>query len=95
MYFALPEGWTGPIPSSFQAWPIVGAFKHGGAIPDEGNQLEAFLSAHGVSIILIDPNFPRAPFWISLLQAQGAQVEETDGVVLVRRSPAKTSLMHD
>ena len=90
MYFALPEGWTGPIPSSFQAWPILEAFRRGSAIPNEGNQLNAFLSAHGVSTILIDPIFPRAGFWTSLLQAQGARVEEIDGVILVRRAPSQT-----
>jgi len=84
MYFALPEGWTGPTPRSFEAWPIVRVFLGGAEIPDEERQLKVFLEAHHVSAILIDPDFPRAEFWRARLQAGGAQIEQLDGVMLAR-----------
>jgi hypothetical protein len=89
MYFALPEGFTGPIPPSFQAWPIVRVFRGGGEIPQEQLQFNAFLSAHQIKTILIDPSFPRAPFWRTLLQDEGARVEEIDGVILAQLPAAQ------
>ncbi len=89
MYFSLPEGFTGPIPPAFQAWPIVTVFRRGGEIPREQQQFDAFLSAHRVDTVLIDPGFPRALFWRSFLQGQGARIEETGGVILARLPAAE------
>lgn len=76
MDFALPEGWTGPVPHSFQALPIVRAFQHNAAVADLGGQLRAFLTTHHVATILIDPAFPQAQFWVTQLQALGARSKQ-------------------
>jgi hypothetical protein len=89
MYFALPEGFTGPIPPSFQAWPIVPVFRGAGEIPQEQLQFDAFLSAHQIDTILIDPSFPRAPFWQTLLRGEGASVGEIEGVIFARLPAAE------
>jgi hypothetical protein len=87
MYFSMAEAWTGPVPASFRAWPIVETFKHGGAIANEGPQLDAFLGAHRASAILIEENYPRAGAWRALLQSRGAQIEEVGGVIIARPRP--------
>lgn len=84
MYFAMPEGWTGPTPRSFEAWPIVTAFKKGVAIPDQGQQMRAFTVAHRIETVIIDPRFPKADFWSDFLQNQGARIESIDGVFIAR-----------
>jgi len=84
MYFAMPEGWTGPVPPAFQTLPIVRAFQRNAEIPDLGAQLKGFLTSHQIKTILIDPAFPRAQFWVAQLQALGGTVETSGGVILVR-----------
>ena len=85
MYFALAEGaGSGPIPEAFQAWPIVGAFRSDREVPNQRKELSAFLSAHRVQTILIDPTFALAQYWSTQFQSVGASVEKTDGIILVR-----------
>jgi hypothetical protein len=84
MYFSMAEAWTGPIPRSFEAWPIVNALKHDMRIPHENQQLRAFLVAHGVKTVLIDVRYPQAGFWCAMLESLGAQIQETQGVIIAR-----------
>jgi hypothetical protein len=83
MYFSMAEGHF-PLPKTFAAWPIVDVFMDGGAIPDIGEQLNAFVATHGVSAILFRQQDPSAAEWRAMLEASGAKVESIDDVVFAR-----------
>jgi hypothetical protein len=83
MYFAMAEGHY-PVPMSFAAWPIVDAFMDGGAIPDAGEQLNAFLATHDVTAVLFRQQDPSAAEWRAMLESSGARVEAIDDVVFAR-----------
>ena len=87
MYFAMAEGHF-PTPQSFLAWPIVGSFLDGGKIPDESDQLNAFLATHGVSAVLFRQDDPSAAAWRAMLEASGAKVNAIDDVVFARPNAA-------
>jgi hypothetical protein len=84
MYFSMAEAWTGPIPRSFEAWPIVNALKHDTRIPNENQQLRAFLVAHEVKTVLIDVRYPQAGFWRAMLESDGAKIQDSRGVIVAR-----------
>jgi hypothetical protein len=86
MYFAMPEGWTGPTPPSVAAWPITDVFNYGVEIPEKGLQFEAFLAAHGTTAILIDRNGRDFAESMSLVDRAEARIEEIDGVIVARPS---------
>jgi hypothetical protein len=88
MYFAIAEGHFGPIPQSFLAWPIVGAFLDGGEIPDASEQLNAFLATHGVTAVVFRQQDPSAAKWRTLTESSGAKVEAIDDVIFARPPPA-------
>jgi hypothetical protein len=92
MYFSMAEAWTGPIPRSFEAWPIVNALKHDVRIPQEDQQLRAFLVAHRVKTVLIDVRYPQAGFWRAMLESLGAQTQETQGVIIARMPNAAATM---
>jgi hypothetical protein len=87
MYFAMAEGHF-PTPQSFLAWPIVGSFLDGGKIPDESDQLNAFLATHGVTAVLFRQDDPSAAAWRTMLETSGAQVQAIDDVVFARPDAA-------
>jgi hypothetical protein len=87
MYFAMAEGHF-PAPRSFLAWPIVGSFIDGGRIPDESEQLNAFLATHGVTAVLFRQDNPSAASWRAMLESSGAKLQAIDDVVLARPDPA-------
>jgi hypothetical protein len=87
MYFAMAEGHF-PVPQSFAAWPIVGAFMDGSQIPDAGNQLNAFLATHGVTAVLFRQQAPGAANWRAILESSGAKVESIDDVIFARPDAA-------
>jgi hypothetical protein len=87
MYFAMAEGHF-PTPRSFLAWPIVGVFLDGGRIPDESEQLNAFVATHGVTAVLFRNRDPSAAVWRAMLESSGARLETIDDVVFARPVPA-------
>jgi hypothetical protein len=87
MYFAMAEGHF-PTPRSFLAWPIVGSFLDGGQIPDESEQLNAFLATHGVNAVLFRQDNPSAASWRAMLESSGAKLQAIDDVVFARPDPA-------
>ena len=92
MYFSMAEAWTGPIPRSFEAWPIVNALKHDTRIPNENQQLRTFLVAHDVKTVLIDAHYPQAGFWRATLESLGAQIQEIQGVIIARLPNASATM---
>ncbi len=88
MYFGIAEGHFGPTPTSFLAWPIVGAFLDGGEIPDAPAQLNAFMATHGVTAVVFRQQDPSAAAWRAMLESSGAKLQEIDDVVLARPDPA-------
>jgi hypothetical protein len=84
MYFSMAEALTGPVPRSFEAWPIVNALKHDLRIPIEDQQLRAFLVAHDVKTVLIDVRYPQAGFWRLMLESAGAKIQDSQGVIVAR-----------
>jgi len=88
MYFGIAEGWSGPTPKSFLAWPIVGAFLDGGEIPDAPVQLNAFMATHGVTAVVFRQQDPSAAAWRAMLESSGAKLQAIDDVVLARPDPA-------
>jgi hypothetical protein len=55
-YYSMPQAWLGgPTPPSLLAWPIVYSFVTRLGIPQEREQLYAFLASHGVSAVIMDP----------------------------------------
>ncbi|MGH7932843.1 MAG: hypothetical protein ACREQN_06695 [Candidatus Binataceae bacterium] len=95
MYFSMPEGWTGPPPRSFLAWPVIDALERDITIPEEPQQLSAFLATHGVSAVIFDRDNPQAPHWTTLLEADGARIENVGGVVIGRLAPAALATYRD
>ena len=94
MYFAMAEGHF-PTPQSFLAWPIVGSFLDGGKIPDESDQLNAFLATHNVTAVLFRQDDSSAPAWRAMLGASGAQVNAIDDVVFARPDAAALERMRN
>jgi hypothetical protein len=90
MYFASAGGWTGPTPRSFAAWPILESFEYGVDIPEEDQQLLAFMAAHRVTAVVIDRNQPQAPRWLALMDPRTTEISTIDGVILAR--PSKDAL---
>ena len=88
MYFTMPEGWTGPTPPSFAAWPIMEVFNYGVDIPEKQLQLEAFMGAHDVAAIVIDQRGPDFGQWMELIDRRNTAIEEVGGVVVARPSSA-------
>jgi hypothetical protein len=87
MYFSMAEGHF-PTPKSFLSWPIVGALIDGGEIPDEPEQLNAFMATHGVTAVIFRPQDPSAPAWRAILESSGAKLQGIDDVILARPDPA-------
>jgi len=88
LYFGIAEGWSGPNPKPFLAWPIVGAFLDGGEIPDAPAQLNAFMATHGVTAVVFRQQDPSAASFRALLESSGAKLQAIDDVVLARPAPA-------
>lgn len=65
MYFAMAGGYTGITPREFSSWPIVNAFLTQTSIPDEQDQLLAFMSKHDVTAIFVDDR--HLAVWSNLL----------------------------
>jgi len=86
MYFAMPEGWTGPTPPSFAAWPIMDVFAYGIDIPGKQTQFNAFMGAHGATAVVIDRNSPDAAKWMDLIDPASAQVQKLVEVIIARPS---------
>ncbi|MGB3549421.1 MAG: hypothetical protein WA993_01930 [Candidatus Binatus sp.] len=88
MNFGIAEGHFGPTPTSFLAWPIVGAFLDGGEIPDAPAQLNAFMATHGVTAVVFRQQDPSAAQWRAMLESGGAKLQAIDDVMLARPDPA-------
>ena len=88
MHFSIAEGYFGPTPRSFLAWPIVGAFLDGSRIPDAPDQLNAFMATHDVSAVVFRQQDPAAAAWRTMLESSGARLQPVDDVVLARPDPA-------
>lgn len=89
MYFRMAGAHTGPISLEFQRWPVVTAFLFRTDLPDEGEQLKAFLTAHGVGAIVIDDHEP--PWWKPLLSTLGVPPLHAGGVWLYQIPPAEVA----
>jgi hypothetical protein len=89
MYFAMPQGWIGPAPRSFLEWPIVYSFATKLAIPDEGDQLYAFLATHRVTAVIMDTRQTEAvTTGLALLGQRQVILREIGGVKLARPASA-------
>ncbi len=86
MYFAMAEGWTGPTPPSFAAWPIMDTFNYGVDIPEKQFQLSAFVAVHRVTAIMIDRRHSDFAALMALLDQNQILVEQFDDMVLARPS---------
>ncbi len=87
MYFAMAAG---RIPKSpeYQTWPIMRSFG-GTSIPDEGEQLKAFMAAHRATTVILSDDAPDRAQWLSIMPSLGVQPLEIGGVSLYR-VPATT-----
>ena len=81
MDFRMAGGHTGPtVIEDFQRWPIVEALYFHTSIPDEGEQLKAFLATHDVGAIIVADHGP--PWWKPLLATLGVPPLHLGGVWL-------------
>jgi hypothetical protein len=89
-YFYMPEGYvSGEIPPPFEAEPgVIEMFQN---TPPSPAVFKAFLRAHRVSHIVVDPHAPGP--WPSLLATVGLHSQDVGGVLLylVRSAPAEVS----
>jgi hypothetical protein len=89
-YFYMPEGYvSGEIPPPFEAEPgVIEMFQN---TPPSPAVFRAFLRAHRVSHIVVDPHAPGP--WPSLLATVGLHSQDVGGVLLylVRSAPAEVS----
>ena len=80
IYFRMAQG-PGPWPDAFLIWPIVDAFSQREYIPDAQSQLRSYLTAKGVSALIIDDD--SLPVWEKLASNIGVPVK-VGGVSLYR-----------
>jgi hypothetical protein len=78
-YFNTIE-WFGAIPPpDADRWRIMAAFRRGTKIPDFSEQLDAFLGAHQVRAIIVDPRQPGS--WPRMLSEAGMNGVAVGGVL--------------
>jgi hypothetical protein len=77
-----------PKSREYLTWPILVSFG-GIPIPDEGDQLKAFMAAHGVTALILSDDAPDQARWQSLLRGLGLRPLNVGGISLYR-VPAKT-----
>jgi len=89
MYFAIVGGWTMPKPREYESWPITTSFSRGTSIPDAGDQLKAFMAAHGATAVILSDDAPDRALWLSVMRSLGVEPLGIGGVSLYR-VPAAT-----
>ncbi len=80
MYFRLAIARLGVIPPAFAEYTIFREFQSGNPAPGSAERLKAFLSAHHVNTIIVDPRSPGS--WPDVLSSIGAKALQVDDVIL-------------
>lgn len=86
MYFAIAGGRI-PKPREYESWPIITSFTYGTSIPNAGDQLKAFMAAHGATTVILSDVAADRMRWEPLLHTLGVQPLDIDGVSLYKVPP--------
>ena len=85
-YFRIAAVRIGPVaPAEFLRWPVLSTFDSGDEIMDFPEQLNAFLGAHQVKAIIVDPG-DHGP-WARLISESGFSPLEIGGVLFYKVPP--------
>ena len=88
-HFRMAGGYAGNPPLGFRQWPIVRAFYRVGRVelPAAGDQLKAFLAAHGATAVLVDDR--EAEIWRPLMATLDAAPIDSGGMTIYRATAAE------
>lgn len=94
-HFRMAGGYAGNPPLEFRQWPIVRAFYRVGTVelPAAGDQLKAFLAAHGATAVLIDDR--EAGIWRPLMATLDAAPVDSGGMTIYRVTAAELAPWRD
>ena len=81
-YFRTTTAHTGFMPTEFSHWPVEWTFDTGNEIVDFPRQLDAFLGAHQVKAVIVDPRAQEG--WSDLLEKSGMRPVAVGGVLFYR-----------
>jgi hypothetical protein len=85
-YFRIAAVRIGPVaPAEFLRWPVLSTFDSGDEIMDFPEQLNAFLGAHQVKAIIVDPS-DHGP-WARLISESGLRPLEIGGILFYKVPP--------
>jgi hypothetical protein len=85
-YFRIAAVRIGPVaPAEFSRWPVLSTLDSGDEIMDFPEQLNAFLGAHQVKAIIVDPR-DHGP-WTRLISESGLRPLEIGGVLFYKVPP--------
>jgi hypothetical protein len=88
-HFRMAGGYAGAPPREFRQWPIARAFYRVGTVelPAAGDQLKAFLAAHGATAVLVDDR--EAGVWRPLMTTLDAAPIDSGGMTIYRATAAE------